>query len=171
MAKKRPFSAASAVRSALRSLNLEDRSQKIYMTWPALYTVSLQFCRFVSPFVPAESGKPLLEEALHEAIEAYFKFGREDDRNGIERYIATLASKAGDLSRLRLSVRAEEGEGWVIWNYDDPLLDWMSAHGRKAIQIRMRDKPVPKGPILIKLLSYICSVRDLQIAKLDFDLK
>ena len=55
----------------------------------------------------------------------------------------------------------------MIWQYDEPVIDWMSAHGRKAVQVRIRAEPVDKGPILLKLLSYVCKVQDLQIANLD----
>lgn len=163
---KQAFSATDSLQIALFNIGLEKDAQRIFGIWPALRTVSLQYCRYVSPFIELESGENLLEVSLSDAIESFKKHEADDPRKGVQAFIAEFPKRVVDLCRVRLSVQTEEG-GWVIWQYDQPVLDWMAIHGRKAVQIRRREDPFDKGPVLVKLLSYICSVRDLQMADMD----
>lgn len=162
---KHPFSAPEALQIALRGAGIENDADRIFYTIPSLHTVALQFCRYVSPFIEMD-GQSVLQMAFNDAVSGFMEHEPGDTRQGIHLFIARLAKYVDVLCRVRLSVQTEDG-AWVIWQYDEPVYDWMAAHGRKAVQIRLRSEPVEKGPIVLKLLSYMCSVRDLQIAKLD----
>ena len=164
--RKHAFSATESLQTALSNIGLEKDAERIFDAWPALRTVSLQYCRYVSPFIELETGESLLELTMADAINSFKMYEATEQRKGIQAFIAEFPKRVVDLCGVRLSVQTEEG-GWVIWQYDQPVLDWMAIHGRKAVQIRRREDPFEKGPVLVKLLSYICSVRDLQMADMD----
>jgi hypothetical protein len=65
-----------------------------------------------------------------------------------------------------MSVQDRDGH-WAIWNYDQPLLAWMAIHGRRTLQARVREQSIEPGPLVVKLRSHICDVRQLQSAGVD----
>lgn len=164
--RRQPFSAPEALRTAVANIGLAREAERIFLELPALRNVALQYCRYVSPLVPLEDGQCLLEATLRDAIAGYSEAAVRDPERAMRTFIQALARSVGELCRVRLSVQTRDGS-WLIWTYDEPLIEWMPRHGRKALQIRRRDKPVAKGPVLVKMLGYICSVRDLQVAHLD----
>ena len=164
--RQQPFSATTSLRTALRAGGVEREADRIFSTCPSLRTVALQFCRFVSPFIELESGENLLEKAMADAVCGFGAHESQDVRVAIKVFIEALASHVDGLCGIRLSVQDDNGD-WQIWQYDEPVFDWMAEHGRKAVLIRHRDEKLAKGPVLIKLLSYICKVRDLQMAHLN----
>jgi hypothetical protein len=58
--------------------------------------------------------------------------------------------------QLRRSVCTEDFH-WVIWNYDDARIEWISLHERSHVRIRQRETPIERAPVLVKRLSYIRS--------------
>ncbi len=135
------------------------------MTMPNLKNISVRYCRYVSPYVQ-DGGRTLVEAAIADAIHAYNKTKRQSEQNILRAYIGALVDRIDTLCAVRMSVQVDTAR-WVIWDYEQPVHDWMAEHGRKTIQIKTREKAVPSGPVLVKMLSHICTTRDLQHACVD----
>ena len=135
------------------------------MTMPNLKDVAIQYCRYVSPYVHV-GDRSLVEAAMTDAIIAYGKVKRQNEQTILRAYLGALVDRVDTLCSVRMSVQSGEGR-WVIWDYEQPVHDWMAAHGRKTLQIKTRDKAVASGPVLVKMLSHICTTRDLQHAGVD----
>lgn len=157
------------MRSSLKRIvsqpDLSAAALKAYTDFPALEDVTVQFLNFVPPWilVGAES---LAESTIRNALEAYDVSQGTGDGSGHRKYIEKIAESAKALSRLRVSVKNDHGQ-WDIWNYDQPLLEYMQSHNRSAVQIRERETPTATGPILIKLLAAISSTSELEKAEID----
>lgn len=133
---------------------------------PTLEFVATRFIDFVSPWLVLD-GQNLAERALCEAIGCY----NRDRCAGVEAatrsFVRCLAETAVDLSKYRVSVQDSDGL-WIVWSYDEPLMQHLSNHKRKSIQIREREDPVPVAAVMIKLLAAVAPMKALQSAGLDF---
>lgn len=154
--------------NAIQSLGRHHvTAHEIFDTWPTLYHVALRYSRFVSPHIEVD-GKNLLITGVGAAVNA-FRFSRDEGARGQARaFILALADQTPVLCRLRMSVMTKEGR-WAIWKYDQPLQDWMDFHHRSSIQIMERERPLPAGPVLVKFLSYICTVGDLELSGIQLN--
>ena len=138
---------------------------KAFTDFPALEEVTVQFLHFVPPWVLAGTAS-VAESAIRKALLAYEKTQGSGGGLGHRRYIETIAESAKVLSSLRVSVR-NSNDQWDIWNYDQPLTEYMQRHKRWAIQIRERERPIASGPVMIKLLAAISSTKELVTAEID----
>jgi hypothetical protein len=161
-----PFAVEQSLARALNNTGVRRAADSIFFDWPMLRPVAKRFTRYVTPLIELEDGSNLLERSLQMAVEAYNDVTRSYGEEGVRAFLEALAQGVDPLSALRLSVRTREGH-WAIWNYDQPLSDWMAAHERRTVQIKRREQPVERGPIRLKMLSYVCSVRDMQMARID----
>ena len=138
---------------------------KAFADWPGLENVTLRFINFVSPWLMIGEDT-LADKTLREALKQY----EEARNNGYEaahyQFFERLARSADDLAAVRVSVLNDE-EQWEVWNYDEPLMRFLSNRKRSSIQIRVREKPVSTGPVMIKLLAAVSPTNELQMAGLD----
>lgn len=163
--RKKPFAPARCLDTALRNTDLRHDADDIFFRCPDLRQVALRYVEFVSPFIVQE-GENLLEASLQDAITAFRREEPADLKSAWRAYIEAFVFRVGTLCRLRMSVQDRDGH-WAIWNYDQPLLAWMAIHGRRTLQIRVREQSIEPGPLVVKLLSHICDVRQLQSAGVD----
>ena len=144
---------------------LSGPALKAFTDFPALEEVTVQFLHFVPPWVLAGTVS-VAETAIRKALLAYENAQGSGGGLGHRRYIETIAESAKVFSSLRVSVR-NSNDQWDIWNYDQPLTEYMQRHKRWAIQIRERERPIAPGPVLIKLLAAISSTKELVTADID----
>jgi hypothetical protein len=150
---------------AIKTAKLERVAEDAFMDMPNLRDIAVRYCRYVSPYVQAGS-RSLVEAALADALVSYSKVKRQNEQHILRAYLGALIDHVDTLCEIRISIQTDKGR-WPIWDYEQPLYDWMAAHERKALQITKRDKAVASGPVLVKMLSHICTTRDLQHACVD----
>lgn len=157
------------MRACLRRIvshpDLSGPALRVYTDFPALEDVTLQYLNFVPPWVVSR-GTSVAETAIRNALLAYDEAKADGIDAGHRRYLAAIAESARVLSQLRVSVQNNDNQ-WLIWNYDEPLLDYMNNYRRSAIQIRERETPIASGPVMIKLLASISPTRELATAEID----
>lgn len=136
---------------------LERKAARAFSEWPSLERVASQFIHYISPWLVINN-EPVAEKRIAGAIEAYN--GIYDSDHGHRAFIEHLAHTAKDLAGHRVSIQDRDGV-WLIWSYDQPLTEFMSRHGRLAIQVRERDTPLPVAPVMIKLLAAVSTTRDM----------
>ena len=145
---------------------LSGAALKAFTDYPTLEEITLQFLHFVPPWIVVGS-ESLAEKTIRNALMAYEKSkGGTGCTVGQRRYIETIAEAAKILSNLRVSVK-NSNDQWDIWNYDQPLTEYMSHRKRWAIQIRERETPIAPGPVMLKLLASISSTQELESAEID----
>ena len=127
--------------------------------------VTLRFINFVSPWLMI-GDDTLADKTLREALKEYEEARSEGYEAAHYQFFVRLARSADDLASVRVSVLNDE-EQWEVWNYDEPLMRFLSSRKRSSIQIRMREKPVSPGPVMIKLLAAVSPTNELQMAGLD----
>lgn len=149
----------------LSNADLSRVALKAFTDWPALEHVAVQFLQFVTPWLVV-GNESLAETTLREALQTYEANLASGYEVGHRRFIERLAESANILSCLRVSVKNSR-EQWAVWNYDEPLMAYLATHKRVAIQIRERETPVASGPVMIKLLAFISSTQDLQMAEIN----
>ncbi len=149
----------------LSNADLSRIALKAFTDWPALEHVAIQFLHFVTPWLVV-GNESLAEKTLREALQTYEENLAAGYEIGHRRFIERLAESANVLSCLRVSVKNNR-EQWAVWNYDEPLMTYLASHKRVAIQIRVRETPVASGPVMIKLLAFISSTRELQMAEIN----
>lgn len=155
----------TALKRIVSTPELSGPALKAFTDYPALEKLTFNFLQFVSPWVL--SGRASVAECtIRKALLAYDQAQGKGNGLGHRRYLETIAESAKVLSSLRVSVLNSTGQ-WEIWNYDQPLTEYMQRHKRWAIQIREREQPVAHGPVMIKLLAAISSTKDLVIADID----
>ncbi|TRZ99096.1 MAG: hypothetical protein D4R84_02565 [Rhodocyclaceae bacterium] len=154
--------------NAIRSLRpRRDTAFEIFDTWPSLYRVALRYTRFVTPHIDFE-GQNLLAKGIGEAVAAYLSHPNGPPPAQARAFLRAIADQASILCRTRMSVRTAEGH-WAVWRYDQPLQDLMLFHGRASVQVKERERLLPLGPVLVKFLSYICTVRDLELSGIQLN--
>lgn len=137
-------------------------AKAIFDRLPALQQLSMKLCWWLSPYIQLDEGN-LLELAVVQAVQAFHK-EPGTDRDKARAYIAGISSVAGMLSSLRISVRTKAGD-WELWDYDMPLVEFMTARGAHAVQTRTRQKHRDRGPITLYMLSAICTMKDLRLMR------
>ncbi len=166
MAKRPKTRSVGRGRAILRRLliqhNLTAQAEAVFETLPEMRDVAAAYCWYVSPYVHDKDGL-LLDRAVPEAIAALANNGEDVARTGVRNFVNVLMQHSASICDLRISILTAEGD-WVIWDYEQPLMAVMSAHKREAVMIRSRSKPVLPGAVAVKMLSYICSPADLQVA-------
>ncbi len=165
MRTRSPFSPHRSLGLAIKSAKIERVAGEAFMSMPNLKDVAVRYCRYVSPYVQA-GDRSLVEAAMTDAINAYNKVKRQGEQTILRAYLGALVDRVDTLCEVRMSVQNDTGR-WIIWDYEQPVHDWMAQHGRKTLQIKVRDKAVMSGPVLVKMLSHICTTRDLQNAGVD----
>ena len=155
-----------ALSSVLKNAGVSEQAEKAFVEWPELEAISLRFLQYVSPWLVVNDYN-LAEETLKNAFLAInskkeFKdFPHRSFMEAIIQCVDTLAS-------VRISVMSPSSGLWEIWSYDEPLLSWMEKMGKSAMMIRRRETSVDHSPLLIKLLAYVSSTRDMAMAEISF---
>jgi hypothetical protein len=156
-------------RTILRRLlvqhDLTEQAESLFEILPEMRDVAAAYCWYVSPYV-YDKGGLLLDRAVPEAIAALARDGKDAARTGVRNFVDVLMQHSASICDLRISIRTADGD-WVIWDYEQPLMSVMSANKRESIMIRARTKPILAGAIAVKMLSYICSPADLQVAGIE----
>lgn len=134
----------------------------IWEDWPALRTVALKLAWFISPFIEIKGSNNLLEHMLRKAI-AVFRATRGEQRDKARAFLHCVQETADVLAGLRISVLDSEGH-WNIWQYDEPLIEWMAIHKVHSVQIKPLARRSDSGPIALCLMGYVCTMRDLRMA-------
>lgn len=145
--------------------DLSWSATKAFTDWPALEQIAIQFLYYVSPWLIVRE-ECLADITLRNALMAYGETSSGGYEAGYGKFIERIAKSAYSLAAIRVSVKNDEGQ-WMIWNYDEPLMKFMSNHKRTSLQIRERETPVASGPVMIKLLAAVGSTHELQIAEID----
>lgn len=152
--------------SVLKNAGVTERAERAFVEWPELETISLRFLQYVSPWLVVND-QNLAEETLKSAFlsidskKAFKEFPHRGFMEAIVQCVDTLAS-------VRISVMSASSGLWEIWSYDEPLLSWMEKMGKSAMQIRYRETAVDHSPLLIKMLAYVSSTREMQMAEISF---
>ena len=153
--------------TTLTNAGVIERAESIFVEWPELEAISTKFLRFVSPWLMVDE-QNLAEVTLKEAFSTL-----NDKRPGNKdfphrTFMEAITHCVTLLASVRISIMTPSGL-WEIWSYDEPLLSWMERMGKSAMQIRKRETTLEQGPLLIKLLAYISSTRDMQMAEIAFE--
>lgn len=149
----------------LINANVSRSARRAFTDWPALERVAIQFLQFVTPWLVI-GNESLAESTLREALLTYEENMASGYEVGHRRFIERLAESAKILSSIRVSVKNSRNQ-WAVWNYDEPLMTYLATHKRYSIQIREREAPVASGPVMIKLLAFISSTQELQMAEIN----
>lgn len=166
MARRTPFSGGTiALLPHLRNAGVASEAEVLFELWPALRSMALNFFWYVTPLVAWRNGE--FEAALRNAVRGFAAQEKNDLVAAHKSYIVALLGIVKPLCALRLSVRAPD-DSWPIWDYDQPLGDWMKRYCASALQTRERDEPVDSLVPTIKLLAYVCTARDMQQAGLTW---
>lgn len=152
--------------STLRNAGVTERAESIFVEWPEIEQIALQFIRFVSPWLIVND-RNVAEVTLQDAFAPKSNKEREQKEFPHRSFMEAITRCVTLLASVRISVMNGEGL-WEIWSYDEPLWSWMEKRGRSAMQIRSREAAVEHGPLLIKMLAYMCSTRDMQLAEIAF---
>ena len=155
----------TSLKRIISQSDLSGPALRAFTDHPALEELTLQFLYFVPPWVVSGSDS-VAESAIHKALTAFENAKGRGPGLGHRLHIESLAESANILSTLRVSV-LNSNDQWDIWNYDQPLIEYMQSHKRSAIQIRSREEPIAAGPVLIKLLAAISTTSELMTADLD----
>ena len=166
MTNKHVNEARNMLETVLRNAGATECAESAFVEWPELEAISMRFLRFVSPWLIVND-QNLAEVTLKEAFAAleHNNSGQKDFPHRC--FMESITHCVEALASVRISVMSVSGL-WEIWSYDEPLLSWMDRMGKSAMQIRSRDTIVEQGPLLIKLLAYISSTRDMQMAEISF---
>lgn len=126
-----------------------------------MYVVALKLCWFLSPYI--ESGNEnLLETTIHRAVRAYLSAANGERPRA---FLNAVRDGAEMLGVLRVSAR-DKDDGWLIWDYEESLMDWLDEQGASAVQVTVRAQPLDAGPLVVRLMAQVCTVRDLRVAGL-----
>lgn len=150
------------LRRLLTQHSLTSQADAVFEVLPEMRDVAAAYCWYVSPYVYDKNGL-LLDRAVPEAIVALANGGQDAARTGVRNFVNVLMQHSASICDLRISILTSEGD-WAIWDYEHPLMEVMSAHKREAVMIRHRTKPILPGAVAVKMLSYICTPADLQVA-------
>lgn len=162
---------AVQVRNALTDLLTDagviDMARKVFDNEPALLGIAHQYLYYVSPWLVVNE-RNLAQESLVLALQRYVEQNKKRDAHALafRVFIETLAESAAGLANVRVSVK-DSDEMWMIWSYDQPLMDWMASYKQYCIQIRQRDEVVSTIPLVIKMLAMISTTRELDYAQLN----
>lgn len=158
---------SSMLWATLRNAGIHERAEYLFMEWPELEQIATRFLGFVSPWLIVDE-KNVAEETLKNAF-ASSDTGNSRNKDFPHRnFMEAIAQCIHLIASVRVSVMNEDGL-WDIWSYDEPLMPWMEKKGRSAMQIRQRDVPIEGGPLLIKMLAFISSTRDMQLAEISIN--
>lgn len=168
--RKRPFSATDTLNAAISKAKLTREAERIFMDWPDLRMVALKFCRYISPFIQMDESDPysLVDRAMMQAIRRFnTEQSAQDPSLGMHGFISALLDNASDLAQLRIAIPTGDDD-WDIWDYDTPMLEWLTNRTppQPLLRISQREEPLDPGPILAKVLANICTTRDMQNAHL-----
>lgn len=156
MAKVVVHDSASILDLALRRIERRVEGRQLFLLWPNLRRAALKLCVYLSPYLE-QRNRPLLDIALERGIAALI---HAPSGQQVSAFIHAIASIADDLCQMQISVEDREGD-WAIWDFENPILDWMRAYQRECVQIRQRDVPFPIGAVRLALISRVFSIRDL----------
>ncbi len=149
----------------LTNAGLRALANNTFTDWPSLERVAAAFIHFVTPWMMIGATN-LAEETLRSALHAYEKNSRINLESAHRSFIERIAESAKTLAAVRVSVLDKDGL-WSVWQYDQPLMEYLNHHNRRSVQVRDRDVAIPVGPVMIKLLAAISTTREMQMAELD----
>lgn len=155
--------AAKLLQHVLLSNRLAAKAEHIWDEWPSLRLVAAKLSWFVSPLV-ITGDQNVLSEALRSAIQAFHDYDG-DPRGKACAFLHAVQETARSLAKLRMSARDETG-GWLVWTGDEPLMGWLGALGVSSIQIIERQRSVGDAQMAVRLMSYVCTMRELRLAGL-----
>lgn len=159
-----PLRAASTVlENVLRTIGETERASRIFTLWPRLRKASLRICRYLSPLLITPDGGNLLEHSIQRAIDAFHAPHCLSETDRFRAFIEALCLEVGDLCAIAVSVKTATGD-WILWSFDEPVVDWMRNNRARVIQIRLREEPLARFPVAFALLKGVFSASDLQIA-------
>jgi len=149
----------------LSNAGLRSLANSAFTDCPSLERVAAAFLHFVTPWMMIGNAN-LAEETLREALQVYEAKSRTNLECAHRGFIERIAESARTLASVRVSVLDKDGL-WSVWQYDQPLMDYLNHHNRRTVQVRDRDVAIPVGPVMIKLLAAISTTREMQMAELD----
>ena len=155
------------LQATLTNAGVAEQAESIFLEWPEIEMIAAQYLRYVSPWLIVGEDN-LAEMTLRDAFKA--REGDPERRRSFPHrsLIEAITQSVPLLASVRISVLNGENL-WTIWSYDEPLTTWMEKHGRSAMQIRPRETSVVHGPLLIKMLAFVSSTRDLELAEIAFN--
>lgn len=151
--------AAKILSRMLRFCRLTGEAGHIWEDCPALQSVALKLCWYLSPYIEC-GGANLLASTLTKAILDYQAAPAESRARA---FLQAVQGGAIALCAVRVSAKDDE-ESWQIWECEEPLMDWMEMIGVSAIQVVFREEPIDAGPVIVRMMGHVCSVRDLRVA-------
>ncbi len=161
-----PRSCTEILELTIRHLGKKNEAKRVFLLWPNLKLASLRLCAFLSPFL-LQDERVILDIALDRAIEAAAK---ETGSNQVKAFVAGVFSVVKDLCAIQVSVQ-DADDNWVIWDFEEPIIELMHAHRRDRVQVRPRDPAFEEGPVGVALLSRVFTIRDLMLAEFPTEMK
>jgi len=159
----RPTSKRKAsLRNGLIEAGVIDAAQRMFDLMPPMEKLATRFAWYIPAGVRIEE-RGVLADAMGAAIPALVKAYRQNERKAVQQFIRVLVEHSAILSDYRLSVQNSQGER-VIWDYAEPLGDLMLCLGQQTVSVRRRQKQFDQAALNVKLLSYVCTSADLQVA-------
>jgi hypothetical protein len=162
----RPISLRKAsLRNGLVEAGVIDAARRMFDLMPPMGRLATRYAWYIPCDVRIEE-RSVLADAMAEAVPALVKAYRQSERKAVQQFIRVLVEHAAILADYRLSVQNQQGER-VIWDYAAPLGDLMLCLDQKAVSVRRRQKQFDQAALNVKLLSYVCTSADLQVAALS----
>lgn len=158
----RKTEAAQILSRMLRHCRLAREAESIWDDYPSLRNVALKLCWYLSPYIEC-GGENLLASTLKKAID---DFQADAGDNRARAFLAAVQAGAVALCAVRVSARECEA-GWLVWECEEPLMDWIEAIGANAVQVIFREEPLKAGPIVVRMMGQVCTIRDLRVAGLS----
>jgi len=127
--------------------------------WPSIEPITDRVVAFLSP-VLVHNDVNVAGRLLGRAFEAYREKRPESPALAFRAYLQELTSIATFLSQIRISIQDRDGI-WMIWDYDEPLVERLDDAMRYVVRTTEREQPLPVGPILIKFLAQTIKTKDM----------
>ena len=162
---KQPFSPVSQLDHAIRAAGMSNYARNVFMDFPALRTIALNYTRYVTPIIDLDDGGNLLPLAIEKALINVVTNGHPRG------FLGQLVETSRVLAGLKISVPNAKQKLWDIWDYDEPLMHWMRERDTSLLSISPRAIPVDEGRLILKMLANVATARDLKNADLFIDIR
>jgi len=155
--------------TSLNNAGVSEMADDVFIEWPEIELLATHYLNYVSPWLIV--GDKNVAETTFSA--AFMRYEREQalKRSSVlphRTILSAMAHSVHFLASVRVSV-CDKDQLWQIWTYDVPLLTWMAHHHRTSMQVRRRSPSLAHGPLLIKMLGFIGSTRDMQLAEININ--
>lgn len=155
----------ASLRKGLAEAGVIDSAMKIFGVLPHMEKLATRFAWYIPASVQIEE-RGVLAHAMSNAIPTLVRAYKKDERVAVQQFIRVLLEHSAILADYRLSVQNQQGER-VIWDYSAPLGDLMLGLDQQTVNVRKRQKQFDQAALNVKLLSYVCTSADLQVAGLS----